>query len=130
MEAAKAAEFVALMPGNIGQQPDATQAYAQAYLSGIRTHVRLPRHGWPESCRGVIDPVSPLVKALYGHPDSGGCWELRCDAALKDLGFIPVPEWKSVYIHPELDLFLVVYVDDVKMAGKPENAKKGWELTQ
>eukprot|EP00969_Alexandrium_andersonii_P114393 5056885-Alexandrium_andersonii.AAC.1 len=44
--------------------------------------------------------------------------------------FVPVPEWKSVYAHPELDLFLVVYVDDFKMAGKPENAQKGWKLTQ
>eukprot|EP00969_Alexandrium_andersonii_P104908 4628487-Alexandrium_andersonii.AAC.1 len=57
----------------------------------------------------------PFIKALYGHPDSGGFWEQHCDTALQDLGFVPAPEWKSVYIHPELDLSLVVYVDDSKM---------------
>eukprot|EP00969_Alexandrium_andersonii_P369109 15474386-Alexandrium_andersonii.AAC.1 len=68
MEAAKAADFVVLMPGNIGQQSDATQAYTQAYLSGIRTHVRLPRREWPESCRGMIDPVFPLTKSIVRTP--------------------------------------------------------------
>eukprot|EP00969_Alexandrium_andersonii_P015820 692065-Alexandrium_andersonii.AAC.1 len=91
------------MPCNIGQQSDATQAYTQAYLSGTETYVCLPRHEWPETCRGVTDPVFLLTKALYGHPDSGGFWERRCDTALQDLGFVPVPEWKSVYVHPELD---------------------------
>eukprot|EP00969_Alexandrium_andersonii_P213809 9441815-Alexandrium_andersonii.AAC.1 len=72
MEAAEAADFVALMPGNIGQQSDATQACTQACLSGLRTYVRLPRHEWPASCQGMTDPVFPLGKALYGHPESGG----------------------------------------------------------
>ena len=46
-----------------------------------------------------------LVKALYGHPGAG-----------------------SVYTRPELQLVLVVYVDDLKMAGPKNNLKKGWEL--
>ena len=36
-------------------------------------------------------------------------------------------EWPSVYTHPELQLVLVVYVDDFKMAGPKNNLKKGWE---
>ena len=38
------------------------------------------------------------------------------------------PEWPSVYFHPDLKLLLVVYVDDLKMAGPKDNRKKGWEL--
>ena len=29
--------------------------------------------------------------------------------------------------HPDLDLLLVVYVDDFKMAGPKDNLAKGWE---
>eukprot|EP00969_Alexandrium_andersonii_P329448 14558026-Alexandrium_andersonii.AAC.1 len=71
MEAAKAAYFVAVLPGNIGAQLDATQAYPQAYLAGIKTYVRLPWHEWPAHWRGMTDTVCRLTKALRGHPDSG-----------------------------------------------------------
>ena len=49
------------------------------------------------------------MKALHGHPDAGTFWEQHC--------FQPVgEELPSVYTHPELQLVLVVYVDDFKMA--------------
>ena len=59
-----------------------------------------------------------LVKALHGHPDSGTFWEERCDESVRAMGFQPLgEEWLSVYTHPELQLVLVVYVGDFKMAG-------------
>ena len=34
--------------------------------------VRLPEDQWPEQWKGKdVDPVVPLVLALYGHPDAG-----------------------------------------------------------
>eukprot|EP00969_Alexandrium_andersonii_P324774 14350496-Alexandrium_andersonii.AAC.1 len=130
MEAAKAADFVARLPGNVGEKSDATQACTQALLKGTLTYVRLPKHEWPEWWRkaGFVDPVCRLDTALYGRPDSGGFWEAHCDAALQELGFVPVPAWKSVHIHPEIDLLLVVYVDDFKLCGRKEAFDKGWEL--
>eukprot|EP00969_Alexandrium_andersonii_P130643 5776732-Alexandrium_andersonii.AAC.1 len=73
MGAAKAVEFISLLPGNSGQMSDATQAYTQARLKGKVTWVRLPEHEWPEEWKknGMRDPVVPLVLALYGHPDAG-----------------------------------------------------------
>eukprot|EP00969_Alexandrium_andersonii_P064554 2843085-Alexandrium_andersonii.AAC.1 len=71
MEAAKAADFVATLPGNVGAQSDATQACALAYLAGIKTCMRLPRHERPASRQGMKDPVCRLNEALCGHPDSG-----------------------------------------------------------
>ena len=47
MEAAKAADLVALLPGNIGQQADAEQAYVQAELHGPETWVYIPPEGRP-----------------------------------------------------------------------------------
>ena len=67
--------------------------------------------------------------ALYGHPDSGGIWEKHCAKQLESVGWKQVlPEiWQSIYYHAELDLLLVIYVDDFKMAGPKENMQKGWD---
>jgi hypothetical protein len=36
--------------------------------------------------------------------------------------------WPSTYFHPELKLFLVIYVDDFKLSGPKHNLEKGWKL--
>ena len=43
MEAARAADAYGMLPGHAVQQSDAEQAYAQAWLTGTETWVRLPR---------------------------------------------------------------------------------------
>ena len=74
------------------------------------------------------DPVVPLRLALYGHPDAGGYWEKHCHLHLTKRGFKLIEDWRSCYYHPELRLFLVVYVDDFKMAGPEGNLGPGWKL--
>ncbi|CAE7285864.1 unnamed protein product [Symbiodinium natans] len=75
------------------------------------------------------DPVVPLKLALYGHPDSGGIWERHCETELKKVGFEPVLTdiWKSVFYNADLELLMVIYVDDFKLAGPTKNIQKGWE---
>eukprot|EP00439_Symbiodinium_sp_Y106_P061891 s1696_g9.t1 len=70
--------------------------------------------------------------ALYGHPDSGGIWEKHCEDQLKTVGWTPVnPEIRqSIFYHAELDLLLVIYVDDFKMAGPSKNLDKGWKTIE
>ena len=130
MEAGKAADAVGLFPGNTVEQADAEQAYTQAKLSGSPTWVRLPKDQWPASWKkaNMVDPVCPLVLALYGHPDSGGYWERHCEAHLLSIGFTPIEGWRSCYWHKGLGLFLTVYVDDFKMSGPKGNMKEGWRL--
>ena len=41
---------------------------------------------------------------------------------------MPVPDRRSTYWHPELKLLLMVYVDDLKMAGPSANFARGWSL--
>ena len=36
------------------------------------------------------------------------------------------PEWPSCYYHDKCRLFLVIYVDDFKLAGPEANVAKGW----
>ncbi|CAE7319678.1 GIP [Symbiodinium natans] len=130
MEAGKIIDVFGSQPGYVKQQADGIAAYTQALFKGIETWVRLPRNRWPKEWSGYEDPVCPLRLALYGHPDSGGIWERYCTEQLESVGFTAVlPDiWHSVFYHAELDLLLVVYVDDFKMAGPQDKINKGWEL--
>ena len=133
MEAAKVIDVFGSQPGYSKQQADARQAYTQALFKGIETWVRLPRNRWPKEWGTKFqDPVVPLRLALYGHPDSGGIWEKHCEDQLRTVGWVAVlPEiWQSIFYHPELDLLLVIYVDDFKMAGPTNNLAKGWKLIE
>merc|ERR1712115_759461 len=124
------ADAYGLMPGHIVQQSDAEQAYTQAWFRGEDTWVRLPKDQWPQEWhdKGYVDPVCPLVLALYGHPDSGSDWEAHADKCVRSVGYAPVPNWPSCYWHEEKQLVVVIYVDDFKLAGPMGNLEEGWQL--
>ena len=115
MEAPKAADFYGLIPGHAVEIADAVQAYIQADLSGTPCWICLPPEARPASWSRFKKPVVPLLRALYGHPDSGTMWEVHCDTHIKSVGFKLVgEEWQSCYFHPTLELYLVAYVGDFK----------------
>ena len=89
-----------------------------------------PRAQWPKdgSWNKYKDPVCILDLNLYGHPLAGFYWEKRCKRIILGLGFIQVPGWECLFVHPEKQLLLSVYVDDFKLAGKEENIAPMWEL--
>ena len=145
MEAGKAADCYGCVPEHDCEQADAEQAYVQAELKGTETWVALPEVAWPDEWfkspkrvstssgtgRGEPKfnrPVVLLKKALYGHPDAGTFWEQHCNKAVCAAGFEPIDTWPSCFFHPRLRLFLVVYVDDFKMAGLKKNLPVGWGL--
>ena len=130
LEAAKMADFYGCAPGQEVEIADAEQAYIQAEMKGIDTWVCLPEDRrltwWPKTMKR---PVCRLWQAWYGHPDAGTYWEEKVDSHCKRVGFEPIgPEWPSCYFHPQHQLFLVIYVDDFKLAGPTANLKKGWAL--
>ena len=130
-EASRWAEFYGCLPGHGVKLADAIQAYIQAVPTGPPCWVELPEDAWPDDIdfRKFRRPVVRLVKALYGHPDSGTMWEQHCDRKVRELDFVPVgEEWPSMYFHKKLQLLLVIYVDDLKLAGPEENLTKGWEM--
>ena len=78
-------------------------------------------HKWPKSCLNIEDPVVVLEQNLYGHPLAGllledssrkFCWTLDCKKYR--IG-------KCLLVHRKQGLFLSVYMDDMKMAGKKQN---------
>ena len=130
MEAAKVLDAFGSQPGYAKQQADARQAYTQAIFTGVPTYLRLPRNRWPKQWQSNYrDPLVPMLLALYGHPDSGGIWERYFEENIAKTGWRPVLKeiWRSVFYHPKLDLLLVVYVDDLKMAGPKSNLSQGWK---
>ena len=130
-EASRWADFYGCLPGHAVKLADAIQAYIQAKLKGPLCWVELPTDAWPPEIQywKFRRPVVRLDKALYGHPDSGTMWEQHCDIKVQEIGFKPIgEEWPSMYFHDELKLLLVIYVDDLKLAGPSENLAKGWEM--
>jgi len=97
---------------------------------GVTTWVRLPRDQWPASWHKMRDPVCPLKLALYGHPDSGSCWEVWCEEALRRVGFENIPGRAGCFAHKTLGLVLSMYVDAFKLSGPVANVDKGWKLIQ
>jgi hypothetical protein len=136
MAAAKFLDAIAKMPDMDGEDADAMSAYTQVILEGpgslgakyghVETWVRLPPSQQPASWRNIDDPVVLLRINLYGHPRAGFYWEMFCHAIIKDAGFRSIPGWECMWYHKQEQLFLSVYVDDFKMAGKAKSIPKMW----
>ena len=67
------------------------------------------------------DPVVPLERNLYGHPLAGQLCERQFEKILLKYGWEKVSNWECLFVHREKGLFLSVYVDDIKLAGKKQN---------
>ena len=89
---------------------------------------RLPRHKWPKSWSSMEDPVVPLERNLYGHPLAGLLWERQLGNILLKHGWEKIPNWECLFVHREKGLFLSVYVDDIKLAGKKQNLDPMWKV--
>ena len=125
--AAKFLDAIARMPGFAGQDTDAVSAYPQAELKGPVTWISLPKHRQPANWAKIVDPVCILRLNLYGHPLAGLYWEQHCRKIILKNGFLPVRGWECLYKHPVEKLFLSVYVDDFKMAGREASLAPMWK---
>ena len=90
--------------------------------------IRLPWHTWPKSWSSMEDPVVPLERNLYGHPLAELLWERQFEKILLKHGWEKIPNWECLFVHREKGLFLSVYVDDIKLAGKKQNLDPMWKL--
>ena len=64
-------------------------------------------------------PVVALERNLYGHP-LAFLWERQFDKVLLKHGCEKIPNWECLFVKREKGLFLSVYVDDFKLAGKKQ----------
>ena len=45
-----------------------------------------------------------------------------------ELGWEKVPNWECMFVHRQQGLFLSVYVDDIRIAGKKQNTVPMWKI--
>ena len=91
--------------------------------------IRLPRHKWPKSWSSMEDPVVPLERNLYGHPLAGLLWERQFEnILLKYMVGRRFPIGNAYSYTVKKGLFLSVYVDDIKLAGKKQNINPMWKV--
>ena len=140
MTAAKIMDIISRLPGCDGQAADAVSAYTQVKMEDAHKllkipksecpdiWIRLPRHKWPKSWSSMEDPVVPLERNLYGHPLAGLLWERQFEKILLKHGWEKIPNWDCLFVHREKGLFLSVYVDDIKLAGKKQNLDPMWQI--
>ena len=133
-------DIISRLPGCDGQAADTVSSYTQVKMENAHKllkipksecpdiWVRLPRHKWPKSWSSIEDPVVPLERNLYGHPLAGLLWERQFEKILLQHGWEKVSNWKCLFVHRQKGLFLSVYVDNIKLAGKKQNIDPMWKL--
>ena len=65
---------------------------------------------------------------MDGHPLAGLLWERQFEKILLKHGWENIPNWECLFVHREKGLFLSVYVDDIKLAGKKQNLDSMWKI--
>ena len=90
--------------------------------------IRLPKLTWPKSRSSMEDPVVPLERNLNGHTLARLLWERQFEKVLLQYGWGKIPNWECLFVNREKGLFLSVYVDDIKLAGKKQNIGKMWKV--
>ena len=141
MTAAKIMDIISRWPGCDGQAADAVSAYTQVKMEGRRSQIiensqiGVSRHldsstttQMAKIRSSMEDPVVPLERNLYGHPLAGLLWERQFEKILLKHGWEKIPNWECLFVHREKGLFLSVYVDDIKLAGKKHNVDPMWKL--
>ena len=89
--------------------------------------IRLPR----ELAKIMVQygrQVVPLERNLYGDPLAGLLWERQFEQILLKHGWEKIPNWECFFVHREKGLFISVYVDDIKLAGKKQNPDPMWKV--
>ena len=128
------------LPGSAGQAADAVSGKTQVKMEDDPKllnipkpecpdiWIRLPRHKWPKPWSSMEVLVVPLERNLYGHPLAGLLWERQFEKVLLKHGWEKIPNWECLFVHREKGLFLSVYVDAIKLAGKNHNLDPMWKL--
>ena len=59
---------------------------------------------------------------------AGLLWERQFEKILLKYGWEKVSNWECLLVHREQGLFLSVFVDDIKLAGKKQNLDPMWKV--
>ena len=105
---------------------DVTRAYTQYLLkTKVPTWVELPKELTPKEYSHLERPCVRLVRALYGHPESGWHWGKRFKEIMSSMNGVHLDDFQSSYWFPKEKLLMTLYVDDMLLSG-PQEAHEGF----
>ena len=128
--AARAALEVAALKGFSAAPRDAEPVYLQALIdTPTRTpaFVELPREWWPDDwfhdSAGRTQPKygfprCRLLRAFYGHPESGALWEATFTDIMTNEGWWTISGTAGVFPHEPTKAIMVVHIDDMLFLAK------------
>ena len=126
MTAAKVMDIISRVLGCARQAADAVSAYIQLKMEDVPKLLKIPKS--PKSWSSIEDPLVPLERNLCGHLLAGLLRERQSEKILLKHGWEKIPNWECLFVHREKELFLSVYVDDIKLAGKKQNIDPMWNV--
>ena len=136
--AAKVMDIISRLPGCSGQA-DAVSAFSQVKMEDASTllkipksecqdiWIRLPKQKWPKSWSSMENPVVPS-KGICAITLWQNSWERQFEKVLSEHGWEKLKNWECLFANRAKGLFLSVYVDDIKLAGKTENIEPTWKI--
>ena len=96
-------------------------------MEGTPTYIVLPKELWTAEMHNMKCPAFRLEKTFYGHKNSGAFWQRFCNEQCLKAGFVPISDnWPCAYWNNETQQFLIVYVDDMKLAGPKHLVEQAW----
>ena len=141
MTAAIVMDIISRLPGCAGQAADAVSAYTQVKMEDAHKLLKIPKSECPDiwirpprHTRGQNHgPVWKIQSFL-----SKGIWTLilwqdycgdkQFEKVLLKYGRERVSNWECLFVYRKKGLFLSVYVDDMKLAGKKQNIDPMWKV--
>ena len=112
LEASRYCDLISRIPNGTVEGRGVEQAYLLART--VETH--------KTKCLVVL-----LERALDVHPLAGAFWQKYCNEDWLDAGFpLFSDNWPCTYWNNISKTLLCVYVDDMRMVGKPANLEKHW----
>ena len=137
MTAAKIMDIISRLPGCDGQAADAISAYTQEKMEDAPKLLKKVQNRNVQTFGFVYHDTNGLNHGPVWKTKSfllnGICmvillWEKQFEKIQLKHGWVKVPNWECLFVHREKRLFLSVYVDDIKLAGKKQNLDPMWKL--
>ena len=76
---------------------------------------------------GLDGKVLHLLKSLYGLKQAPLAWFERLSSALAELGFLSCSFDSCVFISPEYNVIILIYVDDITTVGTKSDMHKVYQ---
>ena len=141
MTAEKVMDIISRLPGCAGQAADAVSAYTQVKMEDAPKLLKILNIGMFRHLDSFTDDTNgqnhgPVWKT-QSFLMSEICtvilwqdyfWERQFQKILLKHGWEKVSHWECLFVHREQGLFLSMYVDDIKLAGKKQHIDAMWNV--